>query len=218
MILAAGRGERMGSLTLKTPKSLAQVQGTSLIERNLTLISRVGITDIVINVHWLGDQIINFLGNGDRFGLRITYMEEQQELLGTGGGIFNALSYLGEEPFWLINSDVFSNYEINIKKTLANHAVGHLILVPNPKHNSTGDFYLEKNIVKFKEGNQPYTYSGISLLSAKLFQECVEKIFPLEPILEKAALSETLTGEIFNGLWMDVGTQERLNELEKIIS
>jgi len=216
MILAAGRGERMGSLTSKSPKPLIQVNGVSLIERNIKHISEAGIKDIVININWLGDQILEALGTGERLGVKITYMDERKELLGTGGGILNSLSILGENPFWLINADVFSSYKIDIRKTLHKDSFGHLILVPNPKHNSRGDFFLEKGKIRYMEGLKPYTYSGISLLSDKLFKKYNKKIFPLEPLLIEASLSSKLTGELFNGLWIDVGTQERLNKAENL--
>lgn len=217
MILAAGRGERMGSLTDNMPKPLVKVNGLRLIEYNLNMISRAGISDVVINICWHGDQIIDQIGNGKEYGLNIIYIDEKDKMLGTGGGILNALPILGESPFWLINSDIFTDYEININKTLDANKLGHLILVPNPKHNSDGDFFLEDNSIKYKDKNRPYTYSGMSILSSKLFKECHQEIFPLEPLLESAASLDLLSGEFFDGFWLDIGTVERKKELEAIL-
>ena len=217
MILAAGRGERMGSLTKTTPKPLTKVNGTTLLELNISRLRDAGIKDIVINISWLGDQIKFFLGNGDNLGVNLTFLDEKDKMLGTGGGILNALEYLGDKSFWLVNADIYSNYQIDTSKQLDPNILAHLILVKNPPHNKHGDFFLKKNIVEVGRGERPYTYSGMSIISPKIFKECVEKIFPLEPILENYASRGNITGEFHNGNWTDVGTQERLAALEKYL-
>ena len=217
MILAAGRGQRMGSLTKTTPKPLTKVDGTTLLELNIARIRDAGIKDIVINISWLGDQIKFLLGNGDDLGVNLTFLDEKDNMLGTGGGILNALEYLGDKPFWLVNADIYSNFPIDTSKQLDPNILAHLILVNNPPHHAPGDFFLRKNRVEVGEGQKPYTYSGMSIISPLLFKECVEEIFPLEPILEDYALRGNITGEFYNGMWTDVGTQERLAVLEKYL-
>lgn len=217
MILAAGRGERMGSLTIETPKPLIKVGGKCLIDYNIHRLIAAGINEIIINVCWLGDKIKAHLDNGDRFGVKITYLDEKNQMLGTGGGIANALDFFDEEPFWLVNADIYSNYQIPKNKYLEPNLFGHLVLVPNPKHNFSGDFFLEDGILSLKSGNRPFTYSGISLLSPRLFDNISEAVFPLEPLLEHAAQNGFLSAEFFDGFWTDVGSQERLNELKKMI-
>ena len=218
MILAAGRGQRMGSLTKTTPKPLTKVNGTTLIELNIIRLKNAGIEDIFINISWLGDQIRSLLGNGDNLGVKITFLDEKDNMLGTGGGILNALDNIGDEPFWLLNADVYSDFPINASKQLDLNTLAHLILVKNPIHHSSGDFFLKRNNVEAGEGQKPYTYSGMSIISPLLFSECVDKIFPLEPILEDYALRGNITGELHNGIWTDVGTQDRLLALEKYLN
>lgn len=213
MILAAGRGSRMGDLTTKTPKPLTKVLDTTLIEHNIKRISESGIKEIVINVSWLGNQIIEHLGDGKSFGIKITYYDEGKNMLGTGGGIYNAINEFGDSPFWLVNADLFSNFKININKKLENDDLAHLILVDNPSHHPDGDFFLENDRVIFSKAKKPYTYSGISLLSPKIFQDIDLKIFPLEPILYKYAEENRISGEYFSGQWTDVGTRERLESI-----
>lgn len=214
MILAAGRGERMGSITEKTPKPLTKVNGTTLIECNIARLRDAGINNIVINISWLGNQIKSFLGDGSDFGVSLTYCDESETMLGTGGGIYNALKYLGKNPFWLVNADLFSDFKIDSSKDLKKNVLAHLILVDNPKHHPSGDFFLEDGQVISSIGQKPYTYSGMSIISPMLFKNCKDKIFPLEPLLEYYASKNSITGEYFDGLWTDVGTQERLSFVE----
>ena len=213
MILAAGRGERMKHLTNFTPKPLTRINGKTLIEYNILKIKQSGINEIAVNICWLGSQIKNYIGTGNKYGVKITYFDEGNQMLGTGGGIYNALNFFGDEPFWLINSDVFSDYRIDIEKELINkHA--HLVLVKNPEHHKVGDFYLNNDQVYFKEGSKPYTYSGISIISPKLFENCKSGVFPLEPILNDAASKGKISGEYYDGTWIDVGTPERLKFIQ----
>ena len=217
MILAAGRGERMGEMTQKIPKPLTKIGHMTLLEHNLRRVKSAGIIDVVINISWLGEQIEKYLEEID-LGLNVTIFDEGDNMLGTGGGIKQALSVLGKDPFYLVNADVFSDYKINRSKSLNPGVLGHLVLVPNPPHHQSGDFCLEGTYLNGGKDQHSNTFSGISLLSPDLLSECVDEIFPLEPILGKAAEKGLLTGEIHKGIWLDVGTPERLVEAERIIS
>ena len=142
MILAAGRGKRMGSLTLHRPKPLVQLNGRTLIEYNILKLVNAGIKEIVINLSWLGDKIKNYLGNGDKWDLNITYLDEGDYILGTGGAVLNALPVLGDEPFWLLNADIYTDYIFKHDFMLNDKSLGHLVLVRSPDHNLRGDFSL----------------------------------------------------------------------------
>jgi MurNAc alpha-1-phosphate uridylyltransferase len=215
MILAAGRGERMGKLTQKNPKPLTKIGNITLLEHNLKRFKNAGINDIVINVSWLGQQIINYLDKLD-MGLNITILNESDNMLGTGGGIKNALNILGEDPFCLVNADVFSDFKINASKTLLPDTLGHLILVPNPPHHPKGDFCLKEEFLSSDSEKSANTFSGVSYLSPDLFANCINDVFPLEPVLQKAARDGLLTGEIHRGIWVDVGAPERLKLAKSI--
>jgi len=214
MILAAGRGERMGALTQTTPKPLTKITHHTLIEHNILRLKEAGITDLVINISWLGKKIKRYLGNGSNLGVSIEYMDESDQMLGTGGGVFNALHHLGDKPFWLINADIYSNYKIKPSFKLEEADMGHLILVSNPAHNSSGDFSLDKSRVIYPPNNKSLTFSGMSILSPKIFSKCNNRIFPLEPLLEKFAKENRISGEENKEFWIDVGTQDRLDILK----
>ena len=208
MILAAGKGSRMGKITLKTPKPLMTINNTTLIEHNIERVKKAGITEIMINVAWLSDKIIDYIGDGVRYGVKINYSIEGKEPIGTGRGINKVLDYFDNQNFWICNSDIYCDYEIN-NIDLDNKFLGHLILVNNPKHHSSGDFALEGNKVLPKSKNNSFTYSGISYLSPKLFEKY--NFAALEDILLKATKDMMLVGEYYNGNWTDVGTPDRLN-------
>ena len=214
MILAAGRGQRMGELTNVTPKPLTEISDITLIEHNILRIKNSGIKEIVINVSWLGQQIIDYLGDGKSYGVDLIFSNEEENMLGTGGGILNAIELLGNNPFWLVNADLYSDYSINLNKKLENNDLAHLILVDNPKHHKAGDYFLKNNRVIYGKGIKPFTYSGMSLISPKLFENCKEKIFPLEPLLNEYASLNKISGEYFHGGWTDVGTKERLESIK----
>jgi N-acetyl-alpha-D-muramate 1-phosphate uridylyltransferase len=211
MILAAGRGERMRPLTLETPKPLLEVRGRSLIEYHLRTLREAGVRDIVINLSWLGDRIRAALGDGARWHVSIRYTEEGPEPLETGGGIFNALPLLGAEPFIVVNGDVWTDFPFS-RLALVNGAAAHLVLVPNPAHHSGGDFSLEDGLVRHAHG-KTYTFSGIAMYRPDFFAGCTAGRFPLLPLLKRAIDANTLSGELYEGLWSDVGTPERLAEL-----
>ncbi len=216
MILSAGRGSRMGKVSLTKPKPLTMINGLTLIENNILRIKESGIYEIIINVSWLGHKIINFLGNGEKYNVKIYYSDEQDKLLGTGGGVYNALDLLGDDPFWLINSDIYTSYKIRIDKKIQKNKLCHLVLVPNPRHHLEGDFDLLNNSVIYnKKKVNNYTFSGISIISPKLFVKRKKSVFALEPILRQACKKNLASGEVYNGFWMDIGTQNRLNYLRK---
>jgi len=216
MILAAGRGERMRPLTDEIPKPLLRVNGVPLIEYHLRALVRGGIRDIVINLAWMGARMRDFLGDGAKYGVKITYSDEGAEALETGGGIVRALPLLGDASFWLVNGDVFCDYHYSLR-SLASGIVGHLVMVPNPSHNSGGDFSLEHGTVIRPLANA-LTYSGIAVLHPDLFAGSVDGKFPLAPLLNAAIDRGALSGEFFAGRWLDVGTPERLAELERVLS
>jgi len=221
MILAAGRGERMRPLTDKTPKPLLEVNGQRLIEYHINALASAGITDIVINTAWLGEQIPEFLGDGSRYEVSLAYSEEG-EALETAGGIFNALPLLGSEPFILVNGDVWSNYKFEPLVQLINDGfdyLAHLVLVENPPHNPQGDFTVEVDtgLLLNKKGEHAGTYSGIGIYHPKMFKDCQPGKFPLAPMLFSGMDEKQISGEIFNGLWFDIGTPERLSTLDKML-
>lgn len=212
MILAAGRGERMRPLTDSTPKPLLEVGGRALIEHHIDGLAAAGVEEIVINLSWHGEQIMGFLGNGSKYGSKITYSDEGSVALETGGGIHRALPMLGDEPFWLVNGDVFCDFSYP-ELSLAPRLLGHLLLVPNPDHNLRGDFALDDDIV-LAEGDPLWTYSGIALLRPEIFASCAPGKFPLAPLLIDAMDRRQISGEIYGGRWVDVGTPERLRSLD----
>ena len=213
MILAAGRGERMGNLTQNCPKPLLKVRGKCLIDWHLIKLCEAGFQDVVINVAYLSKQIIDFVGDGSNWGLNISISDEI-EALETAGGIKKAIKYLGDAPFAVINADIFSNYNYkNLKnRSLQNKSIGHLVLVNNPEHNLTGDFGIMDDGILTMNSERPLTFSGIAIYDPKFFSELTEgNKIKLAPILEIAINKKCIQGELFDGLWSDVGTQERLN-------
>lgn len=217
MILAAGKGERLRPLTLHTPKPLVRAAGVPLIEYHLRALAAAGFAELVINHAWLGQQIEDHLGDGSRFGLRIAYSAEG-EPLETGGGIFKALPLLGDEPFVLINGDIFTDYPFaELRRPLA--GLAHLVLVDNPPHHAGGDFQLVDGRVGELDGAATsLTYSGLAVLSPALFAGCQPGAFKLAPLLRRAMAEGLVSGERYAGRWVDVGTHERLAEVERLLA
>jgi len=216
MILAAGKGERMRPLTLHTPKPLLPVAGQPLIEYHLRALAAAGFTEVVINHAWLGQKIEDHLGDGSRFGLSIRYSPEG-EPLETGGGIFKALPLLGDAPFLLINGDVWTDYDFTRLRAPL-QALAHLVLVDNPGHHGRGDFRLEgEQVVDGDDAPGTLTFSGVSVLHPALFEGCQAGAFKLAPLLRQAMTAGQVSGEHYRGLWVDVGTEERLAEAEQLI-
>ncbi len=208
MILAAGRGERLRPLTDSTPKPLLAVRGKPLIVHHLEALARASVSDVVVNVSWLSDQIRDALGNGSDYGLNIHYSDEGEEALETGGGVFKALPFLGTDPFIVVNGDVFTDFDYATLPAEPN-GLAHLILVSNPEHNADGDFGLDDGkIVNSKTAS--WTFSGIAVYRPELFADCHAGKFPLAPLLRAAADTGHATGSVHEGYWRDVGTIERL--------
>ncbi len=217
MILAAGKGERMRPLTLHTPKPLVRARGVPLIEYHLNALREAGFHDLVINHAWLGQQIEDYVGDGQRLGLDIRYSPEG-EPLETGGGIFRALPLLGDDPFVVVNGDIWTDYDFAALRTpLA--GLAHLVLIDNPAHHPSGDFSLVDGQVRDDDSaGARLTYSGIAILHPRLFAGCEAGAFKLAPLLRDAMRDGKVTGEHFKGRWVDVGTHERLAEVEQLLS
>ncbi len=216
MILAAGKGERLRPLTLHTPKPLIRAGGVPLIEYHLRALAAAGFTEIVINHAWLGQQIEDHLGDGSRFGVSIQYSAEG-EPLETGGGIFKALPLLGDNPFVVVNGDIWTDYDFaGLRQPVV--GLAHLVLVENPAHHTAGDFYLNgAQVLDAVPGVDTLTYSGIAVLSPALFSGAQAGAFKLAPLLRNAMAAGAVTGERLQGQWVDVGTHERLAEVELLI-
>jgi MurNAc alpha-1-phosphate uridylyltransferase len=211
MILAAGRGERLRPITESVPKALVEVQGEPLLERHLRSASAAGVETVVINLGWLGDKIVERIGSGSRFGLNVIYSPEGDDILETGGGIHRALAMLGDEPFLVINADIYTDMPLP-PCALKDGDLGHLVLVPTPAHKDGGDFGLDNGRVR-NEGDLLQTFSGVAVYRPEFFNGCSSGRFPLAPMLRSAADADRISGELYTGLWRDVGTPERLREL-----
>ena len=216
MLLAAGRGERMRPLTDHTPKPLLMAGGKPLIVWHLERLAAAGFREIVINHAHLGSLIEQTLGDGAQWGLHIRYSPEPPGALETAGGIAQALPLLGDEPFLVVNGDVWCDFDFGrfFRLTAANgHA--HLVMVDNPAHHTGGDFSLEGERIIFAHGGQTVTYAGIAVFSPAFFRDVpVGQPLKLRPLLDAAIAAGTLTGERFTGRWVDVGTPQRLAELD----
>jgi len=213
MILAAGRGERMRPLTDAIPKPLLPVTDKNLIEHQIMRLVAAGFHDIVINHSYLGEQIEAKLGNGQIYGAHLAYSREMEQRLETGGGIRTALPLLGEHPFIVINGDVWCDYPLaHLRREL--NGLAHLIMVNNPSHHPAGDFHLQGERLDFEQ--QPrLTFSGIGIYHPDLFKQYpAHQPFPLAPLLKNAMRVGQVTGELYDGYWLDVGTPERLVELQ----
>ena len=214
MLLAAGRGERLRPLTDTLPKALVPVGGKPLIVRHLERLARAGCREAVVNVSYLGARIVEALGDGAAWGLRIEYSREA-EPLETAGGIAQALRLLGPAPFLLVNADIYCEFDVaSLMRMELGARLVHLVLVPNPPHRAEGDFALEGPALR-NAGAPRYTYAGIALVSPQLVAQVApgEKA-PLAPLLRRAADAGAASAELYKGAWQDVGTLARLAELE----
>jgi MurNAc alpha-1-phosphate uridylyltransferase len=212
MILAAGRGERMRPLTDAVPKSMLEVGGKPLIQYHVEALARAGFKEVVINLAYLGEQITAHLGNGGRFGVNIFYSPETEQALETGGGIFKALHFLGDDPFLVVNADVWTDFEFSEIK-IEQDKLAHLILVPNPPQHPKGDFGLHDGLVTDGDSER-FTFSGIGIYQPQLFADCEPGSFRLAPLLYKHAETGHVSGQLFDGRWVDVGTPQRLKALD----
>ena len=217
MILAAGRGERMRPLTDHTPKSLLQVGGKALIFRHLEKLAGAGFGSVVINHAHLGERIESAVGNGSRWNLAIRYSAEV-DALETAGGIRNALALIGEPVFVVVNADVYSDYDYAglaaAMRQMQAGTLAHLVLVDNPPHHPAGDFSLEGNLVR-ASGKALLTFSGIGAYRAALFDPVAPGTrYSLAPLLRDQMAPGKISGEHFRGEWDDIGTPQRLADLD----
>jgi MurNAc alpha-1-phosphate uridylyltransferase len=208
MILAAGRGERLQPLTRHTPKPMLTVDGRPLLEHQLGWLRAAGIRQIVMNLHHLGEQIERHFGDGRRFGVEIRYSREPT-LLETGGGIVNALPLLGDEPFLILNGDVFTDFAFAALAKLPGWADIHLVVTPRPPFRSRGDFEVRAGRVIAR--GDAYVYCGIAVLRPELFAADTVEPFSLRRHLFRAMEAGRLSAQIWNGYWTDIGTRDQLD-------
>jgi len=215
MILAAGRGERMRPLTDTLPKPLLCVNGKPLIVYHIEKLASLGVSDIVINQAWLGHKLPEKLGDGQRWGVNIHYIDEGNRALETAGGIKNALELIKGDCFIVVNGDVWSDFDFSLlPQMLPEQKLAHLIMVNNPTHNLAGDFAFEDTALR-SDGADKYTFSGIGFYHRHLFELVTEEVAPLGPLLRLAMSDNKIEGQHHGGLWTDVGTPERLTNLDK---
>lgn len=230
MILAAGLGTRMRPLTDHTPKPLLEVGGKPLIVWHLEALRAASITEVVINTAWLGDKLEQALGDGRRYGVNIHWSHEPADKpLETAGGIVHALPLLGHTPFLLVNGDIWLRYRMTALRTaLAPGKQAHLVLVDNPAHNLKGDFGLldissaapeasKRAVLTTRSTESAFTYAGLAVYCPSLFQGLSQGVRPLAPLLHEAIAAGRASGEYFAGPWVDVGTPQRLTELDTAI-
>lgn len=229
LILAAGLGERMRPLTNTTPKPLLKAGAKPLIAWQLEKLAAIGVDEVVINTSWLAEQFQETLGDGSRWGLKLRYSYEGGTPLETGGGMWNAMPLLGDAPFIAVNGDIWSDYDFaRLPKAFDGDA--HIVLVDNPGHNTHGDFSLRDDGAVESDGPHRLTFAGIGVYRPSLFDRWREIIgdvqgadetpprFKLAPLLRAAMKQGRVTGGLHNGLWTDVGTPERLAQLDAELS
>ncbi|ENV68436.1 N-acetylmuramate alpha-1-phosphate uridylyltransferase MurU [Acinetobacter towneri] len=220
MILAAGMGNRMRPLTLHTPKPLLEVGGKPLIVWHIEKLQKIGVQEIVINTAWLGEKLADALGDGSQFGVKILWSHEG-EGLETAGGIINALPLLGNEPFILVNGDVWTTMDFApLLNVQLQDDLAHLVLVENPVQHPQGDFTLAANkAYTFEQARsgENLTYSGVAVMHPQMFNGLESGKRPLAPLLKQAMQQEKISAQKLQGVWVDVGTPERLNALDQQI-
>lgn len=222
MILAAGLGQRMRPLTDSLPKPLLSAGGKPLLQYHLEALARIGVTEVIINLAYLGDKIREFVGDGSRFGLQVSFSPEP-EPLETAGALVQAMPLLGEAPFLLINGDVWSDYPLaQLYQHLLRPGIkAHLILVANPEFHPLGDFALDPQGLLTADVALPkYTFAGISLIDPQLIIQYPEsrRKFPLSEVLHYGMAQGQISAEIYSGCWSDVGTPQRLHQLDRLLA
>lgn len=224
MILAAGKGTRMRPLTLETPKPLVEVAGQPLIVWHIKALQAIGVTDITINASWLADKLMDTLGDGAQYNVKLHWSVEGDEPLETAGGIFQALQTgkLRDEPFILVNSDIWTTYDFSQLReyTLGADQRAHLLLIDNPEHNDGGDFAINNGLASEQPIGEAdkYTFAGISVMSPRLVDGLVSgQPAALAPLLKQAMIKFQITAEVITDNWVDVGTLERLTQVNEFI-
>ncbi|MDW3095612.1 MAG: nucleotidyltransferase family protein [Gammaproteobacteria bacterium] len=212
MILAAGRGNRLRPLTDNIPKALLRVGKCTLIEHHIHKLALAGFESIIINTAYRGKQIRNYLGDGSSYKIPISYSDEGEQALETGGGISYALPLLGDEPILVISADIYCRIPFDATFKLRNSDM-HLLMVNNPEHNPNGDFYGEELNIK-GQSKKSFTYSGIAYIDPKLFIH-EKRIFPLIDTIRHCINHNAISADIFNGAWFDIGTGSRLHTANK---
>ena len=215
MILAAGRGERMRPLTDYTPKPLLPVAGKTIIERTIIQLVSAGFSDIIINHAHLGQQIEDHLGDGEQYSARICYSPEGEKGLETAGGIINALPLLGSEVFMVVNGDIATHFPFAQLKNVTVD-LAHLVLVDNPAHHPGGDFGLDITGKLIEKSAENLTFSGIGLYRPELFFNVQPGSSKLGHLIRQAIVGQRVSGQKYAGFWMDIGTPERLQELNNL--
>lgn len=204
----------MQPLTDATPKPLLTVRGKALLQYPIEALVKAGVTDIVINAAWLGQQIVDFVGDGSQFGARIHVSLEDQPLE-SGGGLLQALPLLGDEPFIGVNGDVFCDYDYSqLLKIKLGNDLAHLVMVPNPSQHPSGDFGLSRGRIVADPAARHFTFSGIRVFSPQILAGCRPGLFSVIPYLKQAIAAGRVSGELYSGTWVDVGTPERLAALQ----
>ena len=214
-LLAAGKGKRLRPFTNENPKPLVQVGGMSLIERNVLKLKQSNVDEVVINIHHLGEKIIDLLGDGSRYDIKITYSIEEK-LLGTGGGILHSIHNF-DNPFLVLSSDTWTDFDF---KTLAlkKNILGHMVLIDNPEHNPDGDVALVDGIIRPETEERKYTFSGLAMLSPKLFTQTEVKDFGLwDDILKPASLNNFISGELYKGRFENLNTLDDVERLDGLM-
>jgi N-acetyl-alpha-D-muramate 1-phosphate uridylyltransferase len=214
MLLAAGRGERMRPFTDTRPKPLAELLGKPLIQHHVERLAAAGIERVVINLAWLGSQIRDVLGDGQRFGVELRYSDEGPAALETGGGIFKALPLLGTDPFWVVSADLWTEFAFtDAEQRLATTDLAHLVMVENPIFNLKGDFSLHNGRISETEGRR-LTYASLALFRPELFLGCQAGRYSVVPLLRAAVANSRVSGELFAGCWFNIGTTAQLLAVE----
>jgi len=223
MILAAGYGKRLLPLTASRPKPMLKIAGKPLLQHHIEKLAAAGITELVINTSWLAEQIEAYFGDGSKFGVTISWSRESQPLE-TGGGIAKALPLLGEQPFLLINGDIWTDFSLSSVKNIAltEDQLGWLLMVENPPHNPQGDFGLVNGLLCY-QSKPRFTFTGVSLLRPQLFNtywvtDVDAPIFPLRDLLRPAIEAQRMLGAVYTGDWCDVGTPERYKQLDTTLN
>lgn len=218
MILAAGRGERMRPLTDHTPKPLLTVAGKPMIQYHIEALAAAGMRDIVINLAWLGQQIRAAIGDGSQFGVRIHYSDEGDAALETGGGVFKALPFLagpsGTDPFVVVSGDVWTEYPLgDVGAKLSDIDIAHFVVVPNPDFHARGDFGLVDG--RLTDSGERYTYANIGVVRPEFFAGCQPGKFPIAPLMFDWIRKDRVSGELFRGVWHNVGTPQQLQQIDR---